>query len=66
MLTPIALDVTVLDLGLDGALDHGTVTNVLRMLFGALIILLLIKEPDGLASLIGRLARRFGARPRRG
>jgi branched-chain amino acid transport system permease protein len=66
VLTPIALDILVQDLGLDTIVDHGTVSNVLRIIFGAIIILLLIKEPDGLASLIGRLARRFSAaRPSR-
>ena len=65
VLTPIALDISVQALGLDGIVDHGTVSNVLRIIFGAIIILLLIKEPDGLASLIGRLARRFGARLQR-
>jgi branched-chain amino acid transport system permease protein len=62
VLTPIALDLLVSSLGLDGVVDHGTVSNVLRIIFGAIIILLLIKEPDGLASLIGRLARRVTAR----
>lgn len=66
VLTPIALDILVSSFGLDGVVDHGTVSNVLRIVFGAIIILLLIKEPDGLASLIGRLARRLGVRPRRG
>ncbi len=66
VLTPIALDILVSSFGLDGVVDHGTVSNVLRIVFGAIIILLLIKEPDGLASLIGRLARRFGVRTRRG
>ncbi|UDL95635.1 branched-chain amino acid ABC transporter permease [Lichenihabitans sp. PAMC28606] len=66
VLTPIALDLLVMALGLDGLVDHGTVTNLLHVIFGAIIILLLIKEPDGLASLIGRLARRFTAQPQRG
>jgi branched-chain amino acid transport system permease protein len=57
VLTPIALDLAVLGLRLDNVIDHGTVTNLLHIIFGAIIILLLIKEPDGLASLIGRLAR---------
>ena len=63
VLTPIGLDILVQALGLDGLVDHGTVSNLLRIVFGAITILLLIKEPDGLASLIGRLARRIGARP---
>ena len=67
VLTPIALDILVSSLRLDGVVDHGTVSNALRIVFGAIIILLLIKEPDGLASLLGRLARRLGAsRPQRG
>jgi branched-chain amino acid transport system permease protein len=57
VLTPIALDLAVLGLRLDNVIDHGTVTNLLHIIFGVIIILLLIKEPDGLASLIGRLAR---------
>jgi branched-chain amino acid transport system permease protein len=44
VLTPIALDLAVLGLGLDGRIDHGTVTNALRVIFGAIIILLLIKS----------------------
>ena len=54
VLTPIALDLAVMGLRLDTLIDHGTVTNTLRIIFGATIILLLIKEPDGLASLLGR------------
>jgi branched-chain amino acid transport system permease protein len=57
VLTPILLDLAVLAAGLDKYIDHGTVTNGLRVIFGAIIILLLIKEPDGFASLIGRFAR---------
>jgi branched-chain amino acid transport system permease protein len=55
VLTPILLDLAVLGLGLDSVIDHGTVTNVLRVIFGVIIIVLLIKEPDGLARLLGRL-----------
>ena len=51
VLTPLVLDLSVVGLGLDDVIDHGTVTNVLHIIFGAIIILLLIKEPDGLASL---------------
>ena len=56
VLTPIALDLAVLGLRLDNVIDYGTVTNLLHIIFGVVIILLLIKEPDGLASLIGELA----------
>jgi len=59
VLTPIVLDLAVLGAGLEAAIDHGTVTNALRVIFGVIIILLLVKEPDGLASLIGRLPRLF-------
>ena len=66
VLTPIALDLAVLGLRLDNVIDHGTVTNLLHIIFGVIIILLLIKEPDGLAGLIGRLARLLStARPKR-
>ena len=40
--------------------------RLLRIVFGSLIILILIKEPDGLASLIGRRARRATTWPRKG
>ena len=69
VLTPIALDVSVLALNIGDYVDQGALTNLLRIVFGSLIILLLIKEPDGLASLLGRLARRIVAsaqRDRRG
>ena len=65
MLTPIALDLAVLGLRLDTLIDHGTVTNTLRIIFGAIIILLLIKEPDGLASLLGRWGGRLNRPSRR-
>lgn len=57
VLTPILLDLAVQAAGLDKYIDHGAVTNALRVLFGAIIILLLIKEPDGLASLLQRFTR---------
>jgi len=56
VLTPILLDLAVQAAGFDRYIDHGTVANGLRVIFGAIIILLLIKEPDGLASLLGRFA----------
>ena len=65
VLTPILLDLIVLWWNLTDYVDQGSLTNLLRILFGSIIILLLIKEPDGLASLIGRLARRFAAWPLR-
>ena len=66
VLTPILLDLAVLGLGLGGSIDQGALTNLLRIVFGSLIILILIKEPDGLASLVGRLARRVTTRPGQG
>lgn len=41
-----------------GALDGGQVSNLQRVIFGLLIIGFLIKEPNGLAALIERLAAR--------
>lgn len=65
VLTPIMLDLTVLWWNLTDYVDQGSLTNLLRIIFGSIIILLLIKEPDGLSSLIGRLARRLAAWPLR-
>lgn len=65
VLTPILLDLAVLAFGLSDTIDQGALTNLLRIVFGSLIILILIKEPDGLASLIGRLARRTVTWPAR-
>ena len=65
VLTPIALDLLVLHTNLAAFVDQGALTNLLRIIFGSIIILLLIKEPDGLASLIGRLARRLAVWPLR-
>ncbi|MBD8906660.1 branched-chain amino acid ABC transporter permease [Methylorubrum zatmanii] len=42
---------------LGGALDGGQISNLQRIIFGALIIGFLIKEPNGLAALLGRLRR---------
>lgn len=52
VLTPIALDrlSLVVDLSILG--DQGALANIQRIIFGTIIILLLIKEPDGLSSLI--------------
>ncbi len=54
VLTPILL--THLSGALLGsALDGGQISNLQRIIFGALIIGFLIKEPNGLAALLGRL-----------
>ncbi|SFH12547.1 branched-chain amino acid ABC transporter permease [Methylobacterium gossipiicola] len=42
---------------LGGGLDGGQISNLQRILFGALIIGFLIKEPNGLIALLGRLRR---------
>jgi branched-chain amino acid transport system permease protein len=60
ILTPILMDRLVLATQLSAYFDQGALTNLQRILFGALIIVLLIKEPDGLWSLLRRWAR---ARP---
>ena len=65
VLTPILLDILVPSLGLSDYIDQGALANVLPILFGSMIILLLIKEPDGLASLVTRVARRIAAWPLR-
>ena len=46
--------------GLAGWLPSGELENLQKIIFGALIIVFLIKEPDGLA----RLWRQFAARVR--
>jgi branched-chain amino acid transport system permease protein len=65
VLTPILLDLVVPFLGLSDYIDEGALANVLPIIFGSIIILLLIKEPDGLASLVTRIARRVTAWPLR-
>ena len=66
VLTPIALDLLVAWRStLTACGQRRRSSNVLRIIFGVIIILLLIKEPDGLASLIGRLARAVGVWPLR-
>jgi branched-chain amino acid transport system permease protein len=55
VLTPIILDRLVSATNLTSYIEQGALTNLERIIFGALIILLLIKEPDGLAALIRRL-----------
>lgn len=51
--------------GLAAIFDNGLLVNVQRVLFGALIIFLLIREPDGLAHLLRRLATRLRVWPLR-
>lgn len=54
VLTPILLDRVVLAADLSFLGDQGALTNLQRIIFGAIIILLLIKEPDGLSALLRR------------
>ncbi|MGV3549404.1 branched-chain amino acid ABC transporter permease [Rhizobium sp.] len=54
VLTPILLDRLSLVLDLSVLGDQGALANIQRIIFGAIIIVLLIKEPDGLTSLIRR------------
>ncbi|AYG64433.1 branched-chain amino acid ABC transporter permease [Rhizobium jaguaris] len=54
VLTPILLDRIVLAANLSFLGDQGALTNLQRVNFGVIIILILIKEPDGLAALIRR------------
>jgi branched-chain amino acid transport system permease protein len=55
VLMPIVLDRIAPYTGLGAFADQGALSNIQHILFGAIIILLLIKEPDGLASLLKRL-----------
>ena len=54
VLTPILLDNLVLASDIAYLGDQGAITNLQRVIFGAIIILILITEPDGLAALIRR------------
>jgi branched-chain amino acid transport system permease protein len=62
VLTPIVLTRVVEALGAANILDNGVLLNLEHVLFGAMIIFLLIKEPDGLAHLLRRAHRRWRAR----
>lgn len=64
VLTPILLDRIVLAANLSFLGDQGALTNLQRVIFGVIIILILIKEPDGLAALIRRAAGAIGKRKR--
>jgi branched-chain amino acid transport system permease protein len=65
VLTPIVLDIFVPAVGLDTYIDQGAIANIEPIIFGALIIFLLIREPDGLASLATRIIRAFSIWPLR-
>lgn len=65
VLTPIVLDRLVQGIGLSALADQGALTNLQRVVFGVIIIVLLIKEPDGLASLLQRAWSRLRSWPLR-
>jgi branched-chain amino acid transport system permease protein len=65
VLTPIVLTRIVEWLDLATVFDNGVLVNVERMLFGIFIIVLLIREPDGLASLLQRIRARWQVWPLR-
>lgn len=54
VLTPILLDRLSLAVDLSILADQGASANLQRIIFGVIIILLLIKEPDGLSRLLAR------------
>ena len=54
ILLPILLDHRRRSGSLGGAIDAGQLENFQKVLFGALIIWFLIKEPNGLAALLSR------------
>lgn len=54
VLTPIVLDHVVLASNVAYLSDQGAITNLQRVIFGAIIIFILIKEPDGLSAWIRR------------
>jgi branched-chain amino acid transport system permease protein len=54
VLTPILLDRLSLLVDLSFLGDQGALANIQRIIFGTIIIVLLIKEPDGLTSLLKR------------
>ncbi|RVL84783.1 branched-chain amino acid ABC transporter permease [Sinorhizobium meliloti] len=62
VLTPILLDHLVLSANIAYLSDQGAITNLQRVIFGAIIICILIKEPDGLSAWIRRGAGALGAR----
>lgn len=63
VLLPILMD-NVATAFLAGTIDPGHLENIQKLVFGALIIAFLIKEPEGLARLAERLRRRLAARRR--
>ena len=65
VLTPFALTHAVERFGLSSVFDNGFLVNVEHILFGVTIIVLLIREPDGLAQLLQKLRARWAIWPLR-
>jgi branched-chain amino acid transport system permease protein len=65
VLTPIVLGRLAEAAGLASFFDESLLTNVQQVIFGSLIILLLIKEPDGISHLGSRLVSRWAVWPLR-
>jgi branched-chain amino acid transport system permease protein len=65
VLTPIVLTRLVEWLNLATIFDNGVLVNVERLFFGVIIIVLLIREPDGLANLLQRIIGRCRVWPLR-
>jgi branched-chain amino acid transport system permease protein len=61
VLLPVLLDHVARGV-LSGSLDAGNLENAQKLLFGSLILLFLIKEPEGLARLLSVVSRAVGAR----
>jgi len=59
VLVPIGLS-QLADVAFAGSVDSGQLENLQKILFGGMLIWLLIKEPDGLARLLGRPFARRG------
>ena len=65
VLTPVVLTRIVEWIDLTTVFDNGVLVNFERLLFGVIIIILLIREPDGLASLLQRSVARWRVWPLR-
>jgi branched-chain amino acid transport system permease protein len=65
VLTPIVLDRLAAAVRLAAIFDASLLTNVQQIIFGSVIILLLIKEPEGIVHLLSRLRARRAVWPLR-
>ena len=63
-LLPLGLD-SLAHLVFSGHVDAGLLQNIQKVIFGGLIIFLLIKEPEGIARLIGNIRSRLSVWPLR-